>query len=303
MRGWFALALPLAAACTNWGALYVTSADSAASVADASEAAERTTIADQAMADASSSSEAIDCPAVGPLALWKFDGQGGPAAGTFIPDLACRKPDMPLAWDLERNAGTTAMAGGALHLDGGFLFADKPMSDELGLFLTLARSFSLELWLRAMHGEAGTIFATNGVRDPGRAFSIAQKDSQLHFAVRTTATDPLGEHFVKPAGAVAELVVPLPVDTRGPVHVVAMYSGSEHAARVYIDGVAMETVVHAPLDAPEPVPVWTPGKNQLGLGGSFDGTGWHGWLYLVAVHDTALSAAEVARLFQLGPAR
>jgi hypothetical protein len=306
MQRWLVLALPLVAACTDWGALYVNDApDASPEVPGLVDAAGAPDVLPIVLADGPGSEVVVDCPATGPLALWRFEGHGAPNAADFIPDQACRAPDVPLAWDLERNAGTTELMPGSVHLDGGFLFAAKPASDDLGLLLTRSRSFSLELWLRAMHGESGTIFATNGAKDSGRAFSIAQKDGLLHFAVRTTATDPNGEHFLKapPNGPSAELVVALPVDTFAPVHVVAMYSGLERVARIYVDGVAMETLPHARPDVPAPVPVWSPGKNQLGLGGSFDGTGWHGWLHLVAVYDTALSATEVQQLFVQGPRR
>ena len=308
------VALMLGAACTDWRSLYGQRAqdagDDSSFIAqpdpdDGGEPAVRldgSPLDGLAPLDGGGTPEVSPCALAGPVVAWRFDGQGVPSATDFIPDLACRAPDMPLGWDLERNSRDTRMAGGALYLDGGFLFADRPVSDQLGQSLMHAGSFSIVLWLRALRSESGTIFETSGLRESGRAFSIAQKDATLHFAVRTTATDPMGERFA-PADTSAEIVVPLPVGTGEPVQVVALYSRAQRAATVFVGGARLGSVAHARPGAPEPLPVWTTGKNQVGLGGGFDGTAWHGWLHQVALYDRALSDAEVEQLFAAGPAR
>ena len=306
MQRFILLAVVLSTACTDWRSLYKERAEDGSLIArqdpeDAGQSAEKLDAgASTEHPDDAVAPEPIACAAAGPLVRWKFDGHGAPGATTFIPDLACRAPDVSLGWDLERNSRNTQMLDGALYLDGGFLFSDRPVSDELGQLVMRSGSFAILLWLRALRTETGTIFATNGIRDTGRAFSIAQKDGTLHFAVRTTATDPMGERFAT-AGTLAEITVPLPVESKAPVQVVAMYSRQEGAATVYVDGVRVDTVLHARPGAADPAPVWATGRNQLGLGGAFEGTAWHGWLHEVALFDRALPAAEVERLFVAGP--
>jgi hypothetical protein len=310
MPRWFLLLFPALASCADWRALYER-ADGAPLIAQADAAdpglPEVGLTPDEGLAPDVAEAEVASCPASSaPIVLWKFDGKGPPSPSQFVPDVACRDPNVPLGWDLERKPGRTNMAEGTLFLDGCFLFAGIKESDETGRLLTRAHSLAIELWLKAGHGESATIFATNGERDPGRAFSLAQKDTVLHFAVRTTVTDPNGERFVAGAanpGGVAEVVVPLPVDTLAPVHVVATYSAVDRTATVFIDGIEAGAVVHAHPPAVAPVPVWAAGKNQLGLGGTFQGTAWHGWLELVALYDRPIDRAEAEALFAQGPAR
>jgi hypothetical protein len=308
----FLLGFLTLASCANWRALYAGAAPDAATSAPPDTGVDTAVLVDTGLPDQrppvdGEIAEVISCPASpAPIVLWKFEGAGPPSPSQFVPDFGCRDPNVPLGWDLERKPGKTMMGAGALFLDGGFLFAGIKDSDEFGHQITRAHSLAIEVWLKAMHGESGTIFATNGERDPGRAFSLAQRDAVLHFAIRTSVTDPNGERFVagsaNPGGA-AEIVVPLPVDTSAPVQVVATYSSVDRRATVFVDGVEMGSVVHAHPPAAAPVLVWTTGKNQLGLGGTFEGTAWHGWLQLVALYDGPIDKAQAQALFLQGPVR
>jgi hypothetical protein len=301
--------LAAAPACTDWRSLYRARDAAASAPALPPDAAEELPVsADDAEAppppgDATPGGEPVPCdaPDTAPVVLWKFEGRGQPDPSQFVADSACRSPDVSLSWDLLRNPGKTFMGDSMLFLDGGFLLAAKKDSDDLGHAVVRARSFSIELWLRARHMVSGTVFTTNGEHEPGRAFSLSQKDSELHFTVHTTATDADGQKFTV-AGASADLAVPLPVDTVGPVHVVAMYSRLDHTATVYVNGVLAGAVAHGPRSPAEAIPVWASmGKNQLGVGGSFDGAPWHGWLYRVAIYDRALAADEIATLARQPP--
>jgi hypothetical protein len=307
MPRWPLIALAAVTACTDWRSLY-RGRDAAPVLPkleppDAAGDGEETADAEAAPPADVHRSGAGDAPACneppsGPVVVWKFEGRGQPDPMQFVPDSACRDPEVSLSWDLLRDPGKTTMADRVLYLDGGFLLADKGDSDDLGRAITRARSFTIELWLRARRLVNGTIFTTNGDRDPGRAFGIVQKDSELRFAVHTTATDPNGLKFTGAASTVtAEVSAPLPVDTAVPVHVVCMYSSGDREASVYINGIRAAAVAHLLLGPLEPVPVWASGgKNQLGVGASFDGTPWHGWLHRVAVYDRALAPNEIAEL-------
>jgi hypothetical protein len=235
-----------------------------------------------------------------PLVLWKFDGMGPPTPADPIRDMACRPPDVPLGWDLERPAKDTNLADHALFLDGGFLFSGIPQSDEVGRAITRTRSLSLELWVRAERAGNGTIFSTAGGTNPGRAFAISQKDGTLRFAVRSTATDADGSRFV--AGGPAEAVAPFAFDPSVPVHIVGTYASDDRTATLYVDGAPTAVVIHGHPGAAV-LPVWASGKNELGLGGTFEGAPWRGWVYLVAIYDRALAAEEVQALYQRGPQR
>jgi hypothetical protein len=236
----------------------------------------------------------------GPLVLWKFEGMGPPSPADPIRDMACRPPDVPLGWDLERPAKNTNVADHALFFDGGFLFSGIPQSDEVGRAITRARGLSLELWVRAQRTESGTIFSTAGGTSPGRAFAISQKDGTVRFAVRSTATDSDGTHFV--AGGPAEAVASVAFDPAVPVHLVGTYSAIDRTATLYVDGVPLAAVIHGHAGAPV-LPMWASGKNELGLGGTFEGASWRGWVYLVAIYDRPLGSDEVKALFMRGPQR
>jgi hypothetical protein len=235
----------------------------------------------------------------GPLVLWKFEGVGPPSPDDPVPDLACRPPDVPLGWDLERPARATSLSDHALFLDGGFLFSGIPQSDEVGRDIIRTRSITVELWLGTQRTENGTIFSTAGGTNPGRAFAIEQKDGTLRFAVRSTATDADGSRLV--SGGPAEVVVPFARDPGVPVHVVGTYASATRTATLYVDGTPSATVIHGHTGTP--APVWQSGKNELGLGGTFEGAPWRGWIFLVALYDRALSDGEVKDLFARGPRR
>jgi hypothetical protein len=313
MLRWFVLALaPAVASCADWRALYAVAPADAAAI-DPSDAAEEDSgalpfepdVGAPVDADAGPAGDAVAaCPfSPDPIVLWRFAGSGPPDPMQFVPDYACRAPDVSLGWDLLRKSGKTNMSAGALFLDGGFLFAGIKESDDVGRMVTRAHSFTVEIWLQAKRGEMATIFGTDGEHDDGRAFALIQKDTVLQFAVRTTVTDPNGEKFTAMGatpGGPAEVMVPVPVDNGAPVQVVAIYSVATRAATVYVGGVLAGTVVHARPPVPAPTPVWTTGKNQLGLGGSFQATAWHGWLYRVSFYDRAIEPSEVQALFAAG---
>jgi hypothetical protein len=302
MGRWPLLAVLSVTACTDWGALYRRGNDAVAAAppeiaADAPPPApDVEAAADAAPPDAAAAVARCDDPPTAPVVIWRFEGRGRPSPTQFIPDSACRPPDVPLSWDFLRSLGNTTMADRALFLDGAFLYATRNDSDDLGRAVTHARSFAIELWLRARRMATGTIFTTNTEKDLGRAFTISQHDAELRFAVHTTATDANGDRLLGAAGGTAEVTVPLPVDTPTAIHVVAMYSSTERAAEVYVNGVRAGAVPQA-VPPVQPIPVWaTMGRNQLGLGGAFDGDAWHGWLHRVAVYDRALTAQEIAAL-------
>jgi len=306
---------PALAACADWRALYAVVPADAGPVEHADADEDSSALAfqpDAAPIDSESDGEphtegdALACPlSPDPIVLWRFAGSGPPDPTQFIPDYACRAPEVSLGWDLERKAGKTTMTDGTLFLDGGFLFAGIKESDDVGRMIARTRSFTVELWLQAKRGEMATICGTDGDRTAQRAFALIQKDTTLHFTPRTTVTDGNGERFVAGGanpGGPAEVVVALPVDTTTPVQVVATYSSTTRAATVFVDGAVAGTVIHARPPAPAPAPVWTSGKNQLGLGGAFQGASWHGWLHRVSLYDRALEPGEVQTLFAAGPA-
>jgi hypothetical protein len=86
---------------------------------------------------------------------------------------------------------------------------------------------------------------------------------------------------------------------------VAVYSGLERVASLYINGVLAQALSHVRPTVPAPAVVWSPGKNEVGVGATFDprGVAWKGTLMMVALYDKALALEEVRRLYGLGPVR
>jgi hypothetical protein len=305
MRRWSLVLVLGMSSCADWRSLYGARPLPADALEDPSPPPDAAPVSDLAEPDDLSPDVADEvipsCPdSSGPLVLWKFDGMGPPSPAEPIRDMACRPPDVPLGWDLERAARDTNVADHALFLDGGFLFSGIPQSDEVGRAILHSRSLSLELWVRAERTGNGTIFSTAGGTNPGRAFAISQKDGTLRFAVRSTATDADGSRFV--AGGPAEAVAPFAFDPAVPVHIVATYGSADRMATLYVDGAPTAAVMHGHAGVAV-LPVWASGKNELGLGGTFEGAPWRGWVYLVAIYDRALGADEVRALFARGPQR
>lgn len=313
------VALASLAGCADWKSLYRTDPEDAAALdgpaaPDAAIDDDAAPLADGPVplpdmgspvpdATASAADAAICADDSGPVVLWRFDGSGVPSPANFISDSACRPPSVPLGWDLQRNAGRTRMSGGWLFFDGGFLESQIKDSDDLGRALVKARSLSIELWFKGTADQTGTIFATRGATS-GRAFDIEQRAQTLRFTLHTTATDATGEKLmppIAPSDGAADLTAHFNADGVSSVHVVATFSSDERAAHLYVDGVLAATVIQGRAEQPMPIPVWASGKNELGLGGTFEGASWHGWVDLAAVYDRALSASEVQALHALGP--
>jgi hypothetical protein len=323
--GWRVLvAFCLNAACTDWQSLYtpqVKLPGDAATLPDAPvvdpDAEPDAAVAppdvevDLGAIEVEPDDTAIAPAARDPVAFWRFDEMGRPSLQP-IRDRAPREPDLPLQWDLNRDSGKTEGRDGMLVLDGGFLSAGIFASNALGRVLLAARSFTLELWIKATPTNSGTIFTTftpAGDKTAGRAFAIIQKENLLHFSVHTSATDNTGERFpavgsLPAASAEAHARLPPEVTPEMPIHVVAVYSDVEKSAVLYVDGEFAEAVNHHRAGTPPPTLVWSQGKYELGVGGAFDlMSAWRGAIYLAAIYDRVLAADEIKELYSAGPTR
>jgi hypothetical protein len=309
------------AGCTDWRSLYV-SVDAAVMVepmADAPDAPPAPPPVDAPAFEVVEAPQAIPDtppardrpPPTNPdeaLVFWRFFGAGHPSPTNPVPDLSTLAPDLPLQWDLKRDVTRSELRDGSVWFDGGFLRAGPRESDSLGAALVKKNSLTIEMWLRTVATESGTIMSTDG-EGSGRAFSIDQENDTIHFSVRTTATDANGEHFGSNTGPTSELSGKPPFDpSKQPTvfHVVAEFSGADKASALYINGVLAQALSHVrPPTVLMPTLVWSTGKNEIGVGAPFNpaGASWKGLLMAVAIYDKPLPPDEVRRLFGLGPNR
>jgi VanZ like family/Concanavalin A-like lectin/glucanases superfamily len=153
--------------------------------------------------------------------------------------------------------------------------------------LTSGAGFTLEVWLKSgksnQIGPARIVSYSADTR--ARNFTLGQQGDTLVMRLRTTETDANGIPPLEVTKVFAAMVRR---------HIVVTYD--VHGLCVYVDGrrQACRTSPNGHLD------VWDPGHHLLFGNETTANRPWLGTLFLVALYDRGLSAAEIAAAYTAG---
>ena len=279
----------LAGCSVDRGGLFVSGGrDASVDATDAATDAPDDSSLPDAAADAGADAGA-SCADVGaaPRVVWDFERTSS-TLPLGVPDVADADPRMDLRADTRVPTGVS-VAGGAATFSGGRFDATLAASQALGAAVTAAGAFAVELWVSSpgITADGPDRIITCSSSQNQRAFTVGQEGADVVFRVRSTATDVNGTELENGDSAVPVAEV---FPATAPRHVVAVFGEGE--ARLYVDGVLGDSVLHAA--SPPATPLWAD-TERCALGDELNGAReWSGVLHHVAFYSRALSAAEIA---------
>ena len=217
------------------------------------------------------------------IALYQFKtGQG-----TTAFDTSGVSPDMHLS--LSGNVGW--VGGWGIDLGGGKAQATTSNSRKLHDLITATGEYSIEAWVVPANvtqdGPARIISYSAGTTE--RNFTVGQTQYNYDFLQRSTTTDANGDPRLSTADADEDLQATLQ-------HVVATYD-PVNGRRIYVNGVFTDDLDPA---AGGSLIDWD-NSFAFVLGNEVSGDRpWSGKLRLVAIHNRALTDAQIVQNFQAG---
>ncbi|MCW5800892.1 MAG: LamG domain-containing protein [Deltaproteobacteria bacterium] len=214
-----------------------------------------------------------------PRALWRFDESAGVTAGDSV-------VGQPITLTLPSGAGVT-WGGGGLRFDARTSAVSAP-TPHVNRDVRLSNAVTLEAWVTPAVASQGAnnyaVIASTSVSVMLRNIALEQRGAAWVGRVRTTATTGNAE----PA-----IIATAPIDTAMPTHLVLVADATSRV--LYVNG--------EPFTSPGAEGVmsgWDPNyKLRIGDEDSAD-RHWLGTLWLLAIHDAALTADEVMQNYRAG---
>ena len=216
------------------------------------------------------------------LALYAFDER----AGDRVRDMAGYASNLDLRILSPR--ATAWSAGGLAFESEGVARTDQPATAIIDACRS-SGAVTVEAWVEPstlVQPSPGPARMVTLSRDGStRNFTLAQADAVYEARLRTSTGDLNGAPFLDVAPA-----------TQALTHVVATYDASDPGLVIYLNGTAVGRV-----DRDGDLSTWDRGYH-LAVGNEvLDARAWLGRVYLVALYDRALTAAEVRRNLEAGP--
>jgi len=227
------------------------------------------------------------------IALWEFKkGTGNQAF-----DTSNVEPLMHLSLSGDYNW----VGGYGIQFRNGQAQASYQTSKKLLEEAELRQEYSIEAWvIPSLETQRKNMISYSG-GETTRNFTLSQYDNMYQFNNRSVETDANGEDFNRTADADVQI---------SQQHIVVTYD-KDNGSRIYVNGVYTDDV--DPNSGGAPGFIKDPNNNDQSvwndklsfiLGnevGVFDGSkAWQGIFRMVAVHNRALSAAQIEQNFKAG---